>query len=1020
VAVTQNEVVYLMPNTVRLVEKRMDSWGGRMLDAIRSYTVGPMSLKDPALAAFFGNGRQTSSGVVVSDAMAFTFSAVYSAVDQISSDIAKVPLNLRKWRQTGGSDVYTDSKLYRILHDEPNPEMSSFEFRRTLMAHALTCKGGFAEIERDGAGKVAALWILTPNRVTPFLEKSELQNGRYRSHLRYRIDGGPTVLDAKDVLHIHGLGYDGYSGYPLIDIARQAIGLALAAERFGATFFGNGATFGGVLSTDGSLSDEAKKSLRKSIEAYYSSADKAHRLLIVDGGLKYNQTGTAPNEAQMNELRDKQVEEVARFFNMPLHKLKLNKPGAVSYSSVEMADLDYVKGCLLNWYVNCEQEYNRKLIPSLERTQQFVKHNLNSFMRADSAARSAYYNVMANLGVFCADDILELEDMNPQPNGQGKIFLVQGAMVPKDRLAAVVDSQIKKNTTPKPAPTSPQQDPTLDPNAGPKRDALIESLMTRAAAAEQVAAEARTATALAEERHAAVLASHGSLLEDVQQAAADVASARAAEAAATLLVAECQAEAESLRESAAAQAVEMERVTTERAQVAEQLAAVRAEAEARRLELVDAVANLATLREGLEQAQGEATRGAEALAQANSRLEVTEQQRLELAAALEISQEERLAVTERHDAALVAAKAAEEARVVAEQASTSAGGALEEARATADRCVAEVQRISADRTADQAARMAAERAQAEAEAAVVVATEARQAASHAAEAAIQGEQARVSERDALAERLREAERQLQEAVTAAADAEAARAAALAAQDALQAQAVASESQMADLNSKFSAAQAEATSRQAAVDSLSARLEGAEQAAAELRTGHEEATRAIRSQADIRHAELALQLEQQSARAAAIEREMASLREADAHGVAGVIAAHRELVIDTMTRAIERETSRLQRAQATPEKLRAAVDGFYDSFTDHLREVLRPAVKVHLAFVRSQLDPDAEARRLAEGHTRESRRQLARLLDEDPDAFNGVATAMWHRWVSERSAAIADVLMQAELDYVRRR
>ena len=420
----------------------------RWLEGLRSYFMGPMSLKDPALSRYFGSSGRSTSGVTVTQENAFTFSAVYDAVNQISSDVAKLPLNLRKRNPSGGSDPYEDSKTHRLLKYEPNPEMGSMVFRRTVTAHALTWHGGFSEIERDGAGRPVAIWPLAPDKVKVEREKT----GRRRLYFKVRGDDGAEVnLDPANVLHIVGLGYDPFCAYPVITLARQAIGLGLAAEQFGSTFFGNGTTFGGVLSMVGINSEEEAQRLRDVIKARHTGPERANDMLVTWGDMKYTPNGVAPQNAQMNELRSKQVEEVARFFNIPVHKLK-NLEHA-TFSNIEQQDLEYYKGCLLNWITLWEEECNRKLIPSLESRQQFVKHNANAFLRADTTARTALYTALLDRGVFNADQVLEYEDLNPQPGGQGQLYLVQGAMVPKDQIVDLVDAQIEKAKAPPPQPT---------------------------------------------------------------------------------------------------------------------------------------------------------------------------------------------------------------------------------------------------------------------------------------------------------------------------------------------------------------------------------------------------------------------------------------------------------------------------------------------------------------------------------------------------------------------------------------
>ncbi len=537
-----------------------------MADSVRSFWTGPLTGNE--LDEYLRRGQQTVAGVPVSHANAFTFSAVFDAVNQISSDIAKLPLNLMKRRADGGSDLYTESKLYRILKYQPNQEMGSMVFRRALFAHALTWGNGFAEIERDGLGRPSALWLITPDRMT--IERDGQGNLQYRVRNYSQSD---TRCAPADILHIPGPSFDGTCGYDVINLARQAIGLALASERFGAAFFGNGATFGGILSTDLNLSEEEAKAMRAVVESIHQGPDRAHKLAVLWGGMKYTSTGVAPNAAQMNELRARQVEEVARFFNMPVHKLK-NLDRATN-NNIEQQSLEYYTGCLLNWVTLGEEEYNRKLISPLEAKQQFIKHNVNAFMRGDSIARAAFYSAMLDRGVFNADMVLELEDMNPQPNGQGKMFLVQGAMQPKDMIPKLLQSQIDKNTAPPPAPPPPPAAHGDTPPPDPAAARALELLSERADLAEAAALEARTAIQIERDARITAEATASLSAEDRTAAVAREQAAIEQAGALTLVASEAKRDLEIAR-----QQFETERTAREAAQVeAEQARLAQVEAE---------------------------------------------------------------------------------------------------------------------------------------------------------------------------------------------------------------------------------------------------------------------------------------------------------------------------------------------------------------------------------------------------------------------------------------------------------
>lgn len=424
-----------MPTTITIRDRSDDaktSLVRRALEAIRSYTVAPMSLKDPALARLFGAGYETAAGIPVTDQNVFTFSAVYDAVNQSSSDLAKLPLNLRIRMKEGGSRPFDTSKTYRLLKYEANPDMSAFEFKRTLQAHALTCKGAFAEIERDGTDRPAALWPLTPNRVDPFLERETLENGRYRSKLRYRIDGdNQHIIEAKDMIHIRGLGYDGYCAYPVIDQARQAIGIALAAERYAGAFFGNNSNLGGLLTSENPDLDEGQaKELQERIEKLHKGPDRAWRLLVLGAGFKYARTGVTPSESQLDQVRDGQVVEVARFFNMPVHKLK-NLTRSTN-NNIEQQAIEHVTDCLMPHFICWQQAIGRDLLNPKTFETHFAVFAVNALIRGDSAAMNTALNLQRQNGVINANGwrrAIDMDDQIPDDQG-GNDYMVNGTMKP--------------------------------------------------------------------------------------------------------------------------------------------------------------------------------------------------------------------------------------------------------------------------------------------------------------------------------------------------------------------------------------------------------------------------------------------------------------------------------------------------------------------------------------------------------------------------------------------------------------
>jgi HK97 family phage portal protein len=436
---------------LQTITHRPPSRWTRVKEAVRSISLSGLSLKDHTLNRYFDMGARTDAGVTVTEASALTYAPVWQAVSLIAGDVGSLPLIFYKRLPKGGKERYEAHPLYSILHDAPNSEMTSMLWRETMQAHLLTWGNAFSEIERDGAGRVVGLWPLLPSQVTPFRE---------RGSLRYRVasfEGQPDViLDARDMLHIPGLGFDGITGYGVVRQARQSLGLLAASERFGATFFGNGTTFGGALKHPKVLGDRATKNLRESINGYHQGPDKAHRFLILEEGMDYVKFGVDPNDAQFLETRQFQIAEVARWFNLPVSKLREMENSSVR-ANIEQEALDYVISTLRPWLVRWEQEMKRKLISPLERNIQHIEFNIEGLLRGDLASRYNAYAVGRQWGWLSANEIRALENLNPIADGDK--YLSPLNMVPADRLDDVVDKQVEPTPAPQPAaPASEGED----------------------------------------------------------------------------------------------------------------------------------------------------------------------------------------------------------------------------------------------------------------------------------------------------------------------------------------------------------------------------------------------------------------------------------------------------------------------------------------------------------------------------------------------------------------------------------
>lgn len=371
-------------------------------------------------------GRSTA-GKRVNEFTAMQTTAVYACVRILAESIAGLPLHVYAYRGEGRERV-PGHPLFTILHDAPNPEMTSFVFRETLMVHLLLWGNAYAQILRDRAGRVAGLYPLLPNHMS--VNRDE--DGRlYYTYQRVTDEnpnfkrGGEVILPAEDVLHIPGLGFDGLIGYSPIAMARNAVGMTLACEEYGASFFANGARPGGVLQHPGVLKDPAK--LRESWQAVYGGAANTGKVAVLEEGMTYQQIGIPPEEAQFLETRKFQVDEIARLYRIPPHMVgDLDKS---SFSNIEQQSLEFVKYTLNPWVVRWEQALQKSLLFPEERKRYFIRFNVDGLLRGDYQSRMQGYAVGRQNGWLSANDIREMEDMNPIPAEEGgDTYLINGNM----------------------------------------------------------------------------------------------------------------------------------------------------------------------------------------------------------------------------------------------------------------------------------------------------------------------------------------------------------------------------------------------------------------------------------------------------------------------------------------------------------------------------------------------------------------------------------------------------------------
>ena len=400
---------------------------------------------DAGYSFLFG---RTTSGRPVNERTAMQTTAVYACVRILAEAVASLPLHVYEYQDDGGKKLVHDHPLYYLLHDEPNPEMTSFVFRETLMSHLLIWGNAYAQIIRDGAGRVLGLYPLLPDK----MEVQRDDKGNIYYVYSRNSDENPTFkeygnikLKAEDVLHIPGLGFDGLIGYSPIAMAKNAVGMTLACEEYGASFFANGANPGGVLEHPGVLKDPSK--VRESWNSVYRGVNNAHKIAVLEEGMKYQQIGIPPEEAQFLETRKFQINEIARLYRIPPHMVgDLDKS---SFSNIEQQSLEFVKYTLDPWVIRWEQSLQRSLLLPGEKGKYFIKLNVDGLLRGDYQSRMNGYAVGRQNGWFSANDIREMENMNPIPDEQGgNLYLINGAMTKLEDAGAFAKTDTGQQNTP--------------------------------------------------------------------------------------------------------------------------------------------------------------------------------------------------------------------------------------------------------------------------------------------------------------------------------------------------------------------------------------------------------------------------------------------------------------------------------------------------------------------------------------------------------------------------------------------
>lgn len=345
------------------------------------------------------------AGVLVNEDTAMTLPEWWACVAVLSRTIASLPWGV--FERTANGRERVDGMVAWLLNHQPNPEMTAFSFREALVAHMLNWGNGYAEIQRDLAGRPSALWLLTPDRVCP-----ERDTGTRELYYSVRNeDGSETRLEAANVLHVHGLGFDGLVGYSVPRMAARSIGIGIAQDSFGQAFYANGTSFGSVLEVPARMTPEQIADQEKYMNDGYGGPSKAFKTKVIANGWKMHDAPSMPlTDAQFVESRGMSVTTVARLLGVPPHKIAdLSRS---TNNNIEHQGIEFVTDAIVPLAMRFEQEANIKLFGARAQGRVYTKMNVSALMRGDSKARAEFYRVMITLGVMSVNEVRELEELN--------------------------------------------------------------------------------------------------------------------------------------------------------------------------------------------------------------------------------------------------------------------------------------------------------------------------------------------------------------------------------------------------------------------------------------------------------------------------------------------------------------------------------------------------------------------------------------------------------------------------------
>jgi len=359
----------------------------------------------------------TKSGAIVTENTSLSITAIWSCIKILAWTQASLPLITYKRLVPRGKERATDHPVYDLLHSSPNSEQTAFDFRSLISVHQNLWGAGAAEIEFNRQGTPIALWPIPPWLIQ--IRKSKSLGGLF-----YEIDlgaAGKKVIPDYGMLVFPSLMSNQYEWKSPIRVHRETIGMAMALTEFGALTFGQGTNPAGIISHPTKLKEGSEKDLRESLKKY-GGLGAAHRLMLLEEGMKFERIGMPAESAQYIESRKFSVSEIARMYNVPLHLLQDHEKSTSWGSGIEEMNLGFVTFTLRPYLVQAEQEIHKKLF--FNDKEYFAEHLLEGLLRGKQSERFTAYSTARQWGWMSANDVREIENSNPLPGEQGNIYMI--------------------------------------------------------------------------------------------------------------------------------------------------------------------------------------------------------------------------------------------------------------------------------------------------------------------------------------------------------------------------------------------------------------------------------------------------------------------------------------------------------------------------------------------------------------------------------------------------------------------